>query len=182
MKYALQIAFMAISVLAWSNMARAAEEWGLPEEKITRFEAKVVDVLCELSGDCPKACGGGNRQLGLLDGKGKLILPLKNNVIFAGTTDELIGFCGKQVIADGLLTTNRGYTVFALQFVKEVPNGKWQRANRFLPKWAKQNGVAENSPKAERWFENDPRVKALVEKDGKLGLGLKVDEEFLAKQ
>jgi hypothetical protein len=135
-----------------------------------------------LNGDCPKACGGGKRQLGLLDGKGKLILPAKNAVIFAGTTDELIDFCGKQVIADGLLTTNRGYTIFALQFVKEAPNGKWQRANRFLPKWAKKNGVAADSEAAERWFENDPHVKVLIEKDGKLGLGLEIDKEYLSRQ
>jgi hypothetical protein len=182
MKRILHTALLAFGLIFLSGTIQAAEEWGLPEEKISRFEAKVVDVLCELSGDCPKACGGGKRQLGLLNKAGKLILPLKNNVIFAGTTDDLIEFCGKQVIADGLLTTNRGYTVFALQFVKGAPDGKWQRANRFLPKWAKKNGVAANSPKAERWFENDPHVNALIAKDGKLGLGLKADKEYLATQ
>jgi len=176
------IALMAISTTAFTARVQAAEEWGLPEEQISRFEAKVVDVLCELTGDCPKDCGSGRRQLGLVNGEGKLILPLKNSVIFAGTTDELIGFCGKQVIADGLLTTNRGYTVFALQFVKEVPNGKWQRANRFLPKWTKKNGLAPNSKKANRWFDHDPKVRALIDKEGKLGLGLKADKEYLATQ
>ena len=82
------IALMAF--LAGPTAAQAAEEWGLPEEKIARFEAKVVDVLCELSGDCPKNCGSGKRQLGLIDGDGKLILPLKNSVIFAGAAAELI--------------------------------------------------------------------------------------------
>ncbi|NKB57165.1 MAG: hypothetical protein GKS00_12620 [Alphaproteobacteria bacterium] len=182
MKRNLHIALMVFGMVFLSGAAHAAEEWGLPEEKTARFEAKVVDVLCELSGDCPKACGGGKRQLGLLDGSGKLVLPVKNNVIFAGVADELIEFCGKQVIADGLFTTNRGYTIFALQFVKEAPDGKWQRANRFLPKWAKKNGVSADSPKAERWFENDPRVNALIAKDGKLGLGLKTDKEYLSKQ
>lgn len=176
------IASLALAVAAFSNTARAAEEWGLPDEEVARFEAKVVDILCELNGDCPKACGGGKRQLGLLDNSGKLVMPLKNTVIFAGAADELVEFCGKQVIADGLFTTNRGYTVFVLQFVKEAPNGKWQRANRFLPKWAKANGVAADSEAAERWFENDPRVKALVEKDGKLGLGLEIDKEYLSRQ
>ena len=175
-------ALMAVSATAIAAKANAAEEWGLPDEKIARFEAKVVDVLCELSGDCPKACGGGKRQLGLIDGKGKLILPLKNSVIFAGAADELIDFCGKQVIADGLFATNRGYTVFALQFVKEAPNGKWRRANRFLPKWAKKNGLPANSKKANRWFDHDPKVKASISKDGKLGLGLEVDKEYLSRQ
>ncbi|PPR17945.1 MAG: hypothetical protein CFH40_02535 [Alphaproteobacteria bacterium MarineAlpha10_Bin3] len=67
-----------------ATTANAAEEWGLPNEKIVRFEAKVVDILCELTGDCPKACGEGKRQLGLVNDEGKLILPLKNSVIFAG--------------------------------------------------------------------------------------------------
>ena len=97
-----------------------------------------------------------------------MILPLKNSVIFAGTTAELIEFCGATVIADGLITTNRGYSVMALQFVKRVPDGKWQRTNRFLPNWAKQNGVDPKSKQAQRWFENDPRINALLAKDGKL--------------
>ena len=98
---------------------------GLAEQKnIVRFEAKVVDILCELTGDCPKACGGGKRQLGLVNNKGKLILPLKNSVIFAGVAAELIEYCGMKVIADGLIATNRGYSVMALQFVKRAPDGK----------------------------------------------------------
>lgn len=162
--------------------AQAAEEWGLPEEKKARFEAKVVDMLCELTGDCVPDCGAGKRQLGLLDANGKLILPLKNVVPFAGAANELSDFCGKQVIADGLFSTNRGYTVFVLQFVREAPAGKWRRANRFLPKWAKRNGVAEKSKQAKRWFANDPAVKAEIARDGKLGLGLAADKKYLSKQ
>lgn len=182
MKKLFLFAMMAISTTAFTASVQAAEEWGLPEEKISRFEAKVVDVLCELNGDCPQSCGAGKRQLGLLDGNGKLILPLKNSVAFAGATDELIDFCGKQVIADGLLTTNRGYTVFVLQFVKEAPDGKWRRANRFTPKWAKRNGLAPNDKKTNRWFVHDPQVKEIIERDGKLGLGLKADKEYLSRQ
>lgn len=182
MKTLTLIATLALAIAAFSSTARAAEEWGLPDEEVARFEAKVVDILCELTGDCPKACGDGKRQLGLLNDKGKLILPLKNTVIFAGVADELIEFCGKKVVADGLFTTNRGHTVFALQFVKEAPNGKWQRANRFLPKWAKKNGVAADSEIAEQWYEHDPRVKALIEKEGRLGLGLDVDKAYLSRK
>ncbi|MBT5110818.1 MAG: hypothetical protein HOM25_19225 [Rhodospirillaceae bacterium] len=164
------------------NPVRAAEEWGLPEEEVVRFEAKVVDILCELSGDCPAQCGGGKRQLGLLNAEGVLVLALKNKVPFAGTVTELIDFCGKQVVADGLFSTNRGYKVFALQFVRKAPDGKWRGANRFTPKWAKQFGFAANGPEAERWFENDPRVNAIIKADGKLGLGPAVDAEFLKTQ
>jgi hypothetical protein len=161
--------------------ARAAEEWGLPGEKIARFEAKVVDILCELTGDCPPDCGAGKRQLGLLDAKGRLVLPLKNQVPFAGTAWELIDFCGKQVIADGLFSTNRGHTIFALQFVRAAPAGKWRRANRFSSAWAKKNGLPANTPKAERWFENDPAVKDTIAAQGKLGLGTDADKAYFDK-
>ena len=80
------------------------------------------------------------------------------------------------------MVTNRGHSFFALQFVKGVPDGKWRRANRFLPKWAAENGVGPKSAKAKRWFENDPRVKDLIARDGKLGLGLEADRTYLDSQ
>jgi len=169
----------ALALAMISSAALAGEKWGLPGEKVVRFEAKVVDVLCELSGDCPANCGAGSRQLGLLNDEGRLILPMKNQVAFAGASDELIDYCAKRVVADGLLVTNRGHTIMVLQFVREAPDGKWKRANRFTAKWAKRNNVAADSKAAKRWFENDPRVKELVARDGKLGLGLEADKEFL---
>jgi len=162
---------LAALVLTLSAPLQAAEKWGLPNEEVTRFEARVVDLLCELSGDCPQACGGGKRQLGLLNDDGALILAHKNVVPFAGAAAELSDFCGKRVIADGLFSTNRGVRVFALQFVREAPEGKWRRANRFLPKWAKEQDIDAESDAVKAWFRNDPRVKALIAKDGKLGLG-----------
>ncbi len=161
---------------------QAAEEWGLPEEEVARFEAKVVDVLCELSGDCPPACGAGKRQLGLVTAEGTLVLPVKNFTPFSGAAAELIDFCGKQVVADGLFTTNRGVRIFALQFVKEAPDGKWRRANRFLPKWAEANGFRPDGPEAKQWFRHDPRVKAVIERDGVLGLGAEADKTYLEQQ
>ncbi len=151
--------------------ATAAQGWGLIGEEIVRFDAKVVDVLCELTGDCPDNCGGGKRQLGLIDANGKLIPVFKDAVPFAGAAAELIDFCGKTVTADGLFSTNRETTIFSLQFVREAPDGKWRKSNRFLRKWAKTNGVEVNSNAAKAWFRNDPRVKALIAREGKLGLG-----------
>src|SRR3546814_12122783 len=55
----------AVAFLIAAN-AQAANSWGLPNEEIVRYEAKVVDVLCELSGDCPADGGAGRRQLGLV--------------------------------------------------------------------------------------------------------------------
>lgn len=169
-------------LVALNGATHAAEEWGLPDEKVTRFEAKVVDILCELTGDCPKACGAGKRQLGLLNDANKLILPTKNSVIFAGAAAELIDFCNEKVIADGLLTTNRGHTIFALQFVRKAPDGPWRGANRFLPKWAAANGVDPKSDTVEEWYLHDPAIKAELAANGKLGLGLAADKEYEARQ
>ena len=169
---------LAAVVVFAPGAVQAAEEWGLPEEQTARFEATVVDMLCELRGDCPAACGGGKRQLGLLTDDGKLVLPFKNFVPFAGAAVELVDFCGKRVIADGLFVTNRGLTIFALQFVREAPAGKWRRANRFLPRWVNTNSFAPNGKEAKQWFRNDPRVKALVARDGVLGLGAAADEKY----
>jgi hypothetical protein len=181
MSYLKTAALVAV-VLVSAGAARAAESWGLAGEQTARFEATVVDLLCELTGDCPADCGAGKRQLGLLKDDGTLVLPLKNQVIFAGGAAELIGYCGRRVVADGLMVTNRGHSFFALQFVKGAPDGKWRRANRFLPKWAAENGVGPKSPTALRWFENDPRVKDLIARDGKLGLGLEADRTYLDSQ
>ncbi len=98
---------------------------------------------------------------------------------FAGAAEELIDFCGQRVVADGLFSTNRGHTVFALQFVREAPDGDWRRANRFLPKWAERNGVDPKSKAAQQWFRNDPRVKARIAAEGRLGLGPAADREYL---
>src|SRR3546814_1679434 len=51
----------AVAFLIAAN-AQAANSWGLPNEEIVRFEAKVVDVLCELSGDCPADGGAGRSE------------------------------------------------------------------------------------------------------------------------
>ncbi len=165
-------------VLLASGPVQAAQEWGLPEEEVARFDAKVVDILCELTGDCPADCGGGTRQLGLLDDQGTLHLAIKNFTAFSGAVDELADFCGMRVTVDGLFMTNHGYRIFALQFVREAPGGKWRRANRFLAKWAAENGVAADSKQAKQWFRNDPTVQGLIEKDGVLGLGSETDKTY----
>ncbi len=175
----LTLAVLVAAGILSASTARAADSWGLPGEEIVRFEATVVDVLCELTGDCPAQCGGGARQLGLLRDDGTLVLAVKNMAPFSGAVDELADFCAMRVVADGLFTTNRGYTIFALHFVKAVPDGKWRRANRFLPKWAARNGLDPKDKKVKRWFENDPQVKALIARDGKLGLGLEADKKYL---
>ena len=133
------VSFLCALVFS-AGVAQAAEEWGIEHEKIARFEAKVVDIACELSGDCPANCGGGKRQLGLLKDDGTLILPVKNVDIFAGAVNDLIGFCQKRIVADGLLINNPKIPLFALQFKKLAPDGKWSRADQFGKDWSKANG------------------------------------------
>ena len=173
------VAFAALALACLAvQPARAAQEWGLPNEEAVRFDATVVDVLCELTGDCPDHCGDGTRQLGLLDDQGVLVIATKNFTPFTGASWELKDFCGQTVTADGLFTTNRGYRIFALQFVRPAPDGKWQRANRFTGQWAEKNGVAPDSEQAKQWFRNDPEVKRLIEEYGVFGLGADADKAY----
>ncbi|MDX1711657.1 MAG: hypothetical protein R3316_11045 [Rhodovibrionaceae bacterium] len=176
------LAAAAAIAMGAAGAAQAAESWGLPNEEKARFEAKAVDVLCELTGDCPDNCGDGSRQMGLLMDDGTLIMPLKNQVIFAGAAWELAPFCGQRVIADGLFSENRGHRVFALQFVRPAPDGKWRRANRFKNRWAESQGLPADSPKANKWFRHDPLVEKVLEEDGKLGLGPEADEAYLGQE
>lgn len=177
----LMSAIATAATLLVAGGAEAANSWGLPNEETARFEAKVVDVACELYADCPADAGAGKRQLGLLTDDGTLVLPVKNATPFSGTQVELLPFVGQRVIADGLFTTNKGYRTFALQFVREAPDGEWRGANRFLKAWAKDNGLAPDAKEVGQWFRHDPRVQAIIDEQGKLGLGPKADEEYLGQ-
>ena len=171
--------FVAVAALAVSaGPALAADEWGIEHEEVVRFEAKVVDILCEIAGDCPPACGAGKRQLGLLKENGTLIPVLKNFDPFAGAVNDLKEFCGKQIVADGLLIADPLMPMMVLQFKREAPDGKWSRANWFVRDWAAANGVARDSEKASQWFYHDKTIKAEIERDGPFGIpGLKPDNE-----
>lgn len=165
------------ATVAISAPATAADEWGIEHERTARFEAKVVDILCELTGDCPADCGGGRRQLGLLRDDGTLVLAAKNADPFAGTAADLIGFCGKRVVADGLYIADPLMPMFALQFVRRAPDGKWRRANGFVRRWAEANEAETDGGKGGSWFRHDPIVKEVIEKDGVFGIpGLKAKE------
>ena len=153
--------------------ALAADEWGIEHEEATRFEATVVDILCELTGDCPAGCGGGKRQLGLLRDDGTLLLAAKNFDPFAGAVNDLISFCGKRIVADGLLIRDPAMPLFALQFKRLAPDGEWSRGNGFSKDWAERYGA----DKAPEWFRHDPTVKGMIADDGVFGIpGLKPEE------
>ena len=124
---------------------------------------------------------GGLPGEGLVNAEGVLIPVSKNMTAFTGAVDELIDFCGQTITVDGLFSTNHGLRVMALHFVKPAGEGaEWRRANRFLGKWAARNGVDPASKIPNQWFRHDPRVKAIIERDGFLGLGPETDKTFLA--
>jgi len=161
-----------LALLALPAPILAAESWGLPEEKPATFNAKVVDMVCQLTGDCPSRCGAGKRQLGLLTDDGRLILVSKNADPFAGASADLAPYCGQKITADGLFTTSQGVTLFALQRLR--PQGAtWTDAQGFTRAWAKDN---QRATEASEWYLHDPRVKALIAEQGKLGLGPAVSE------
>jgi hypothetical protein len=163
----------AVATIALSSAAWAADGWGIKNEKITRTEAKVVDIACEVTGNCVANCGNGKRQLGLLFDNGKLVPVVKNNDPFAGATEDLITHCNQRIVADGLMISHPKMPIFQLQFKRSAPKGKpkgkWSGAKWFTRNWEKKHG----KPGGE-WFQHDERVKAAIAKDGVLGVpGLK---------
>ncbi|MEL6234290.1 MAG: hypothetical protein AAFR46_07765 [Pseudomonadota bacterium] len=159
-----------------------ANSWGLFGEEKARFTAQVVDVICELSGDCPADCGGGDRQLALLrDADQALVLPLKNGQpVFSGAAADLLPYCNKAVEVDGLLVGDPDDTpvkFYQVQLIRETGAEEWAKANLFTRAWAEEfpDAAAEKGP----WFRKDPRVSALIGERGYLGLGLEVDEAFI---
>ena len=76
-----------------------ARTWNLYAEVPALFDAKVVDVMCELTGNCPANCGDGERQLGLLrSADNVLVMATKNNQpAFTGAVVDLLPYCGQQV-------------------------------------------------------------------------------------
>jgi hypothetical protein len=158
-----------VMLLGLTGAAMAANSWGLPEEKKVRFEARVVDILCELSGNCPARCGAGKRQLGLLRDDGTLVLAMKNAGMFSGASADLLPFCGRRIVADGLFSSNFGVRVFALQFLKPL-DGEWNNARQFIRNWSKARGLKVTDPEAKSWFRHDEAIKSLIKEQGPTGL------------
>ncbi len=83
--------------------ASAADLWGIEGEKAVLLKGRVVDLLCEVGKVCAPDCGGGRRQLGLVDGTGRLYPAAKGNTLFAGAVADLAPYCGREVEVDGLV-------------------------------------------------------------------------------
>lgn len=163
----------AVAVAAMIQPGQAANEWGIEFEKKSRVQAKVVDLLCEVTGDCVEACGAGKRQLGLLFDDGPLVPVVKNRDPFAGATVDLIEYCGKRITADGLMIDDPQMPMFAIQFKRETPTSKWKGATQWGKDWSKANG----NKKSNQWFKSDPAVLKHIREHGVFGIpGLKPEQ------
>jgi hypothetical protein len=160
-----RIAALTAILTLGASAARAADEWGLENESVETFKGKVVDLACELTGDCVADCGAGKRQFGLLKPDGVLRAAVKGSTEFAGAAIDLSPFCGKEIFVDGLLISSPKATLYFVQYIREKESDPWVKTDRFLAEWTRANG------EAEQWFRKDPAVKTLIDEGGVLGLG-----------
>jgi len=151
--------------------------WPITGAEKNQFSGEVVDVQCELSGNCDTECGQGKRQLAVKSQDQNLgtVLVAKNLNNYSGGVDELWQFCGQQVDVNGLFTDHKGIRFFQVQNIR-VPGGQWQKATKYLDAWAQRSG--KSVQQAKNWQEHDERVKKIIERDGRLGLGVEADQSY----
>lgn len=124
----------------------------------------VVDLACALSKSCQSDCGAGKRQIGLTTSDGKLYPAAKGATLFAGPIHDLLPYCGKKVMVDGLLIENPMMQMLFVQNTRRSPDQKWQPAAAFEKTWTEKNG------KAEEWMRADALVKQTIAEDGDFGI------------
>ena len=157
---------------------------GLQGSEPALFKAKVVDILCELTGECTEKCGAGQRPIGLLrEVDGVLVLTAKNDqTSFNGATHDLAPYCGQTVTVDGFLVGDPTVAPTKFYMVKRIQregSDKWAKAKRWTRIWNRANPdlVAKKGP----WFRKDPDVNAKIAETGYLGLGHEADKAFIAE-
>lgn len=158
------------AILAGTAGARAADSLGIREEQVLQTKGTVVDLLCQVAHDCPPACGGGKRQLGILTADGKLLVAGKAAAIFFGATKDLLPYCGKEIETDGITTSGFGSTLYMVQRVRTSADAPWVATNQSMIDWAKAYNETFPSEELNTWFRRDKTVAAAVAKRGKLGV------------
>ncbi|MEO0327046.1 MAG: hypothetical protein AAF217_00470 [Pseudomonadota bacterium] len=184
----LQITCVALISLAMTTFAMGAEfsdgsnakEFGFIDEEKATFSGKVVDILCELSGDCAETCGSGNRLMGIVrDKDNTLVLVLKNaQLSFNGPVHDLVPYCNKKVDVDGLLIGDvESYNAkfYMVQFIRDAGAAEWKKAKLWTKAWKERNPEATGKGP---WFRRDPRVIKQTEAEGYFGLGHEADEQY----
>ena len=146
------------------------------------FKAKVVDIVCALTGDCPEDCGDGARQMGLIrEADDKLILVSKNaQAQFQGANQDLQAYCGQTVMVDGLLVGNpdlTGTKFYQVHLIQREGSDAWAKATRWTKLWKRAN--PDLADKKGPWFRHDPAVNAAIQENGYLGLGAEADAKFI---
>jgi len=153
------------------------ESWPITAAEKNQFSGKVVDVQCELTGNCADNCGNGKRQLAIKTQNKKLgtVLIAKNLNNYTGAVDELSQFCGQQIDLNGLFTEHRGVRFFQIQNLRPS-GGEWQKATNYLNAWVERSG--KTPQQAVVWHNHDERIKAIIERDGRVGLGPQADQDY----
>ena len=178
-------ALLALPALSDGEFAEGSQVTGwdnLQGRENATFRAKVVDVVCALTGDCPADCGGGARQMALLREADGVLVPAAKNAqpLFTGAAVDLAPYCGQTVTVDGLLVGNPALTdtkVYQLFLIRREGHDAWARAERWTRVWKREHKdlAKEDGP----WFRYDPAVQKAIEANGYLGLGAAADRAFI---
>ena len=171
----LSVVIVAIGLSACATPPGEVASWPITNAEEQAFTGQVVDILCELNGNCVESCGKGTRQLALQTEQAGTVLMAKNLTNYSGAADELWQLCGQDVQVSGLFTEHQGIRFFQVQNVRP-PGGQWEKATRFAEAWAERSGKP--LAQASNWQEHDERVRAVIERDGYLGLGPEADREY----
>jgi len=153
------------------------ESWPITGAEKNQFSGTVVDVLCELSGNCASECGEGKRQLAIKSQDQAIgtVLVAKNLSNYSGAADELWQYCDQQVELNGLFTEHKGVRFFQVQNIRPT-DGQWEKATKYLSAWADRSG--KSAQQAKNWQTHDQRIKDIINRDGTLGLGTQADNEY----
>lgn len=183
--FALILPLLAAPALAEGEFSAGSEAkpWGTLGEEKALFSGTVVDILCDLTGDCPTDCGAGSRQLGILrDADDTLVLVAKNSQgLFTGGAIELYPYCGQSVEVDGTLVGDPDLTptkVYQIQRIRPADSEDWVKADQWTKAWDAEH--PEEAQIKGRWYRKDPRIIEQLETKGYLGLGLDADATFIA--
>ncbi|NJM34363.1 MAG: hypothetical protein HC850_06240 [Rhodomicrobium sp.] len=159
-----------------------ANSWGLTGETKARFAGKVVDMLCELTGQCAESCGGGTQQLGIVRSADNALVPVLKNgqPLFNGAIPDLMPYCGQMVEVDGLLIGDENGTdskFYQIQLIRRQGESEWQKTELWSKKWDADHPKEAAQPGD--WYRKDPVIVKHIEKNGYFGLGKAVDEQWI---
>lgn len=181
MRYLMSFLLVAAAPLAAQDFSEGSEArtWNLYAEAPALFDAKVVDAMCEITGDCPENCGAGDRQLALLRSDDILVMALKNSQpAFTGAVVDLLPYCGQDVTVDGLILEDEDFPFKNIYLVQRIKAGDadWVKADQWTKVWAAENPEAKGKG---AWYRRDPAIQERIATEGYLGLGLEADKEFI---